>query len=314
MSWRVLITAPYFQRALDRFGPPLEAEGVELVVPEVTERLEEAELLPLVGDVDGAICGDDHFTRAVLAEAPRLRVICKWGTGIDSIDADACRDLGIALRNTPGAFTDPVADTVMGYVVCFARRLVDLDREMKAGSWRKLTGAALRELVLGIIGVGAIGKAVTRRARAFGMSVLGTDIVPMPDAFVAETGIEMTSRDDLLARADIVSVNCTLNPTSDRMMDAPAFARMKRGAVLINTARGPIVVQRALEEALLAGHLSGAALDVFEEEPLPAGSRLRTMPNVLLSPHGSNSSPAAWDAVHERTVAMLLEELRRRSS
>jgi D-3-phosphoglycerate dehydrogenase len=178
---------------------------------------------------------------------------------------------------------------------------------MKTGQWEKIPGRALSESTLGVVGVGNIGKAVTRRARAFGMQVFGNDIVEIDHVFITETGIQMTSLEDLLARADFVSINCDLNPTSQHLMNAETFAQMKPSAVLINTARGPIVHESALIEALQAGRLAGAALDVFEVEPLPLDSPLVKMDNVLLAPHNSNSSPAAWERVHWNTIRNLLD-------
>ena len=309
MSRKVLVSAPYIQPVLDRFRPAFAARNIELIVPAVLERLSEEALLELVGDIDGAICGDDQFTERVLDAAPRLRVIAKWGTGVDSIDLAACRHRGIAVRNTPGAFNEPVADTVLGYILSFARRHPEMDREMHAGRWHKLPGVALRECTLGVIGVGSVGKAVVKRAVAFGMRVLGNDLVPMPAEFLAATGVEMVARDDLLRRADFVSVNCNLNPTSLRLLGEESFRLMKETAVVINTARGRIIDEPALISALRSGRIAGAALDVFEAEPLPANSPLLGMDNVLLAPHNANSSPSGWEAVHENTVRNLLEEL-----
>src|SRR5262245_49388685 len=175
MTWRVMISAPYMLPVLEEFGSRLEAEGLELVTTQVRERLSEDELLPIVGTIDGAICGDDRFTERVLRRAPRLKVISKWGTGIDSIDTKAAARLGIRVYNTPNAFTDAVADTALGYIICFARRLPWMDQDIRRGLWAKPDAVSLRERVLGVVGVGNIGKAVTRRARAFGMTTLGTD-------------------------------------------------------------------------------------------------------------------------------------------
>ena len=311
MGWKVLVTAPYMQPVIDRFRPVFAENDVEIVVPPVNERFEEADLLPWLGDVDGVICGDDRFTERVLQAAPRLKVISKWGTGIDSIDQAACQRLGIAVRNTPNAFSEPVADTVMGYVLCFARNLLRLDRKMREGIWHKTTSRALRECTLGVIGVGNVGKVVVRRALAFGMRVLGNDIVEMPADFLAETGIEMVSKEDLLCQADFVSLNCDLNPTSYHLMDEPRFALMKPTAYLINTARGPIIDEPALVRALQEKRIAGVALDVFEVEPLLEDSPLRQMDNVLLAPHNANSSPEAWEQVHQNTIRNLLEVLER---
>ncbi|MCA9965408.1 MAG: phosphoglycerate dehydrogenase [Anaerolineales bacterium] len=311
MSYKVLISAPYLQPHLDRFRPIFAANDIELFVPPVEERFEEEDLLLWMGDIDGVICGDDRFTERVLEASPRLKVISKWGTGIDSIDKAACQRLGIALCNTPNAFSEPVADTVFGYMLAFVRRQPWMDRAMKGGTWQKINGRSLRECTLGIIGVGDVGKAVARRAPAFGLRLLGHDLVDMPAEFIAETSIEMVSREELLRQADFVSVNCDLNPTSYHLMNDSTLALMKPEAVLINTARGPIVEEAALIRALQSGQIGGAALDVFEFEPLPADSPLRQMDNVLLAPHNANSSPLAWERVHENSINNLLRELYR---
>jgi D-3-phosphoglycerate dehydrogenase len=310
MKYTVLFTAPYMIPFVGRFKPVFDKYDIELIVPDVRERMEEADLLHYAGQFDGAICGDDRYTaRVIEACAPRLKVISKWGTGIDSIDAEACSRHSITIGRTPNAFTTPVADTVLGYMLAFARRQPWMDREMKSGKWEKIPGITLSECTLGVIGVGNIGKAVTRRARAFGMKVYGNDIVDIDHVFITETGIEMTSLEDLLSNSDFVSVNCDLNPTSHHLMNSDTFALMKPNAVLLNTARGPIVEEKALLEALQAKRIAGAALDVFEHEPLPADSPLLKMDNVLLAPHNSNSSPAAWERVHWNTIRNLLEGL-----
>jgi D-3-phosphoglycerate dehydrogenase len=306
----ILFSAPYMIPFLPRFRPELESYGLELIVPEVHERLGEADLLRYAGQFDGAICGDDHYTARVLeACAPRLKVISKWGTGIDSIDQAACARLGIKIGRTPNAFTLPVADTVLGYMLAFVRRLPWMDRAVKSGVWDKIPGQSLSECTLGVVGVGAIGKAVIRRARAFGMRLLGADIVEIDHVFIAETGVQMTDLDTLLAESDFVSLNCDLNPTSFHLITTRTLGLMKPTGVLINTARGPVVDEPALVATLQAGQIGGAALDVFEVEPLPADSPLLKMDNVMLAPHNANSSPAAWERVHANTIRNLLEGL-----
>ena len=310
MKYQVLFTAPYMIPFVDRFKPIFDKYELELIVPDVQERMEEADLLRYAGQFDGAICGDDRYTlRVIEACSPRLKVISKWGTGIDSIDAQACSRYSIKIGRTLNAFTTPVADTVLGYMLAFARRHPWMDKEMKSGKWEKIPGKALSELTLGVIGVGNIGKAVTRRARAFGMQVYGTDIIDVDHVFITETGIEMTSLQNLLSQSDFVSINCDLNPNSHHLMNSDTFALMKPTAVLINTARGPLVEEAALIEALQAKRIAGAALDVFEVEPLPLDSPLLKMENVLLAPHNSNSSPSAWERVHWSTIKNLLDGL-----
>ncbi|MDP3244336.1 MAG: phosphoglycerate dehydrogenase [bacterium] len=311
-KWKVLISAPYFQPVVDRFMPVFTENEIEVVVPKVNERLSEEELLKYVGDIDGAICGDDRFTDKVMALSPRLKVISKWGTGIDSIDQKAAALRGIAVRNTPNAFTDPVADTTLGFILNFARQITWSDQEVKKGNWEKIPSVSLREWTIGIIGVGNIGQAVARRLKAFGARVLGNDIKTISEDIINKLGIEMTNLDQLLIESDIIILHCDLNPTSHHIINEAQIAKMKPAVHIINTARGPLIDEVALVNALQAGKIAGAALDVFENEPLPPDSPLRSFPRVILASHNANSSPAAWERVHQNTVKNLLEELKNR--
>lgn len=309
--YTILMSAPYILRYLDRFEPILKDYGLEVIAPkEVIERMDESDLLKHAGEFDGAICGDDRYTARVLnACFPRLKVLSKWGTGIDSIDQETCSQLGIQVYRTPNAFTLPVADTIFGYMLAFARRHPWMDSDMKAGRWDKIPGRSLSECSLGVIGVGRIGKAVVRRARAFGMQVLGTDIIAIDPDFILENCLEMTDLHDLLRRADFVSLSCDLNPSSLHLINKKTLSLMKRSAILINTSRGPVVDEVALTEALQRRQIAGAGLDVYEIEPLPPESPLLTLDNVLLAPHNANSSPAAWERVHVNTIRNLLTGL-----
>lgn len=304
----IFISAPYMLPFLDRFLPILNHYELDVITPEnVNERMEEEDLLSYAGQFDGTICGDDRYNERVLnACVPRLKVISKWGTGIDSIDQKTCQQLGITVWRTPNAFTLPVADTVMGYILAFARRQPWMDLSVKAGKWEKIPGHSLSESTLGVIGVGRIGKAVMRRARSFGMRLLGNDIIEIAPDFISENGVEMTNLEDLLVQSDYVSLCCDLNPTSRYLINHHTLSLMKPSAILVNTARGLVVDEQALIEALQAKRIGGAALDVFEIEPLPQDSPLKQIDNVLLAPHNANSSPAAWERVHLNTVRNLL--------
>ena len=306
----VLVSAPYMIPYLDRFRPILEKYGLDLIVPEVEERLEENELLDYAGQFDGTICGDDRYNRRVLqACSPRLKVVSKWGTGIDSIDNEACEELGIMLGNTPNAFTNAVADSVMAYILAFARQSPWMNQAMKNGTWEKIPGRSLSECSLGVIGLGNIGKAVIQRAYPFEMTLYGNDIQDIDPGFIEQYQVEMVAFNELLAKADFVSVNCDLNPSSYHLMNEDSFNQMNPSSVLINTARGPIVDEKALVEALTGGKIAGAALDVYEFEPLPEDSPFRKLKNVMLAPHNSNSSPRAWENVHWNTIRNLLDGL-----
>jgi D-3-phosphoglycerate dehydrogenase len=305
-----MFSAPYMIPFLERFRPIFDRYNLDLIVPEVTERLNEQQILNYAGSFDGTICGDDHYTARVLnACSPRLKVISKWGTGIDSIDSKTAHALDIQVYRTLNAFTVPVADSVMGYILAFARRQPWMDRDVKAGRWEKLPGKSLSECTLGVIGVGNIGKSVLERAQAFEMKTLGNDIVEIDPEFVNRSKVEMISLTDLLSQADFISVNCDLNSSSYHLIDQESLSKMKSTAVLINTARGQVVDELALISALQSGFIGGAALDVFEVEPLASDSQLRKMDNVMLAPHNSNSSPKAWERVHWNTIRNLLDGL-----
>src|SRR5512139_3167541 len=204
MTWKVLVTAPRAYQVLDRYRRELGAAdcAVEARVP--VERFEEHEMLPLVGDVDGIICGDDRITDKVLTAAPRLKVIAKWGTGIDSIDRDAASKRGIAVCNTPDAFSDPVADSVLGYVLLFARQLDRMAEDIRSGRWSHVPLRALSECTLGIVGFGHTGTAVARRAAAFRMRVMACDTRPDNGHIAESLGVRMAPLETLLAESDFV--------------------------------------------------------------------------------------------------------------
>lgn len=312
-KWKVLLSVPYLLPVLDEFQPLFDEHDIELVVTRNPELLTEPELLKLMPDIDGVICVDDHFTARVLEASPKLKVISKWGTGIDSIDPEAAKRLGIVVRNTPDAFSKGVADTAIGYMLMFARQLIPLDKDMKAGLWKKRDAVALHECTVGVIGVGNCGKATIRRLKPFGPRILGCDIEKIPQDFIDETGMEVATHEEVLRQSDFITLHCTLNPTSVRMIDEKQFAMMKPSAVIINAARGPLIVEAALVKALKDKTIAGAALDVFEVEPLPETSLLRTFDNVFLAPHNANASFAARDRVNKATVNNCLEELSRHS-
>lgn len=309
MPHKVLITAPYLLPFVEEYRPLLESQGCELIVAEVEERLSETELLPWVLDIEGAICGDDQWTDQVMAAAPQLKVLSKWGTGIDSIDQEAAKKRGIAIRNVPNAFSEPLADTIFGWMLWFARRLPEQVAMMRAGGWEKIPGQTLGESTLGVIGVGNVGKAVIRRARAFNMTILGTDITKVDEDFIKQHEVQMVSLEELLSRSDYVSLNCDLNPTSRYLIRSETLVLMKPSAVLMNSARGPVVKEADLIDHLQLEKLHGAALDVFEQEPLANDSPLRAMDNVILSAHNSNSSPEAWGNVHRRAIDNMMRVL-----
>jgi len=306
-QYTILLSAPYMLPYTDHFLPIFDQLGCDVIVPEVNERLSEEEILTYAGEFDGTICGDDRYSGKVIRQcAPRLKVISKWGTGIDSIEKSAADSLGIPVFRTTNAFTTPVSDSVLAYILAFSRKQPWLDRNVKRGKWKKITGKSLAESTLGVIGVGNIGKAVLKKAHAFNMRLLGNDIVPISRGFTKKYEVDMMRFEDLISQADFISINCDLNPSSRHLINKKMLALMKPSVVIINTARGSIIDEAALINALEDKKIAGAALDVFEIEPLPLDSPLLSMDQVMLAPHNSNSSPLAWEAVHWNTIRNLL--------
>ena len=302
----ILISAPYFQPVVDKYMHVFEQYNLKPIVPKVTERLEEHELLEVIHDIQGTICGDDRFTPKVLDAAKQLSVISKWGTGIDSIDKAYANQKNIQVFNTPNAFTNPVSDTVLGYILTFARQLHAMDTDVKKHIWEKRNLVSLYECTLGIIGLGNIGQAIARKASSFGIRILGHDPCEPPKEFLDSVSIELVSKDFLLSKSDFITLNCDLNDSSLHILSTIEFTNMAKKPYIINAARGPLIDEIALVKALKDGKIKGAALDVFEDEPLPPTSELRSLENVLLAPHNSNSSPDAWEKVHEQTLNNLL--------
>jgi len=308
-KFKVLISAHYLQRDIDLFRQDLLKHNIDFDMPDIKERLSEEQLLEIIGDYDGVICGDDYFTAKVLDRAKRLKVIVKWGTGLDSIDLEYARKLNIPVLNTPNAFTDPVADSVMALVLAFARDVIRRDKLMKDGVWLKTQGHSLVNKTIGVIGFGNIGRAVAKRAMAFGMNVVANDIRKISEDAIEEYGAKLVSKDDLLKKSDYVSLNCNLNETSYHLITKKEFKLMRPEAVIINTARGPLIKDDDLIWALENKIIAGAGLDVFENEPVPIDSPLLRMHNVILSPHSANTSPEHWMMVHKNSLKKLIEGL-----
>ncbi len=309
MKHRILVTCPQMQATIDRYRDMFKQHEIEVEAPPLVQQMSESELLEIIDRFDGVIAGDDPFTSRVLEKGTRLKAIAKWGIGVDAIDLDAARRFGIRVSNTPDVFADEVADVVTGYIILLARQLHRLDRSVRDGGWLKVTGMSLREKTLGVVGVGSIGRAVTLRGIALGMLPVGHDISAPPAAFQQTTGIRMLSLDQLLAESDFISLNCNLTNWNRHMLGHRQFGMMKTGAFVVNTGRGALIDEAALAEALRDGRVAGAALDVFETEPLPADSPLRAFDNCIFGTHNSSNTVEAVQRVNDLAIRNLLEDL-----
>jgi len=314
----------------DRYGN--ESHGLELeqeLVAAVTDldvRLlgrastSEDDLIEAARDADAMLVSTrEAVTRRVLQNIPRVKVISRYGVGLDNVDLDAAAEAGIVVTHYPGYCTSEVADHALAMILALNRRIVEQDRALREGSWvehgpatrRILRGPIqpLREQTLGIVGFGRIGQAVAARARPFNMTLLAADPYLDPEVMVA-AGVEPVSLPDLLRRSDIITLHAPLTPETRGIIDAAALALMKPAAVLVNTARGPIIDLPALAEALQEGRIGGAALDVVDPEPLPADSPFYRMPNVILTPHSAYYSERSVDVVRRETLLEALQVLR----
>lgn len=296
MKYNVLITAPPILPKVENYQELFNSKGIMAITPDfhVVESLSSNELNRLLPDIDAILCGDDDLNAEVLEKATKLKVISKWGTGIDSIDSDAAKRLGKKVFRVKDIFSAPVADTVMSYLLIFSRRILQKDALVREDSWSKVTSYTLSEKTLGIVGLGHIGRTLAKRAEAFDMNILYTDIKR-----VDTSGIKVTevSLETLLQESDFISIHCDLNKSSYRMFNKAQFEVMKKDAIIINTARGTIINELDLINAIEGKLIGGAALDVFENEPLPPDNRLKYLKNVFLSPHNSNASPDVFNKV-----------------
>lgn len=305
MSFKVLITCPPMLGMIESLASAFEREGMVITAPRVVQILPEAELKQLVPEHDGWIIGDDPATRAVFTagKAGRLRAAVKWGIGVDNVDFDACKDLGIPITNTPNMFGGEVADVAMGYVIALARETFQIDAGVRSGGWPKPRGMSLAGKTMALIGYGNIGKSVARRALAADMKVIAYDPTAHDESSLA--AVQRAEWPGRLGEADFIVITAALTPSSHHMLDARTLAAVKPNVRVVNVGRGPIIHEASLVDALKSGSVYSAALDVFETEPLPMDSYLRAHPRCVFGSHNSSNTA---DAV-ARTSTIAIEKL-----
>jgi phosphoglycerate dehydrogenase-like enzyme len=285
---RVLIAAREVVLVQDRYRDVLEAAGLELVFPDPgrPDQLSEDELLAALEGVEATVAGSEPYTARVLAAHPQLRVIARVGVGYDAVDVATATARGVAVTIAPGTNHGSVAEHTFALMLGFTRHLPARHQGVATSGWPRFISLPLRGRTLGLAGLGRIGKAVAVRAAAFEMRVLAYD--PFPDRTFCHTyGITLVPFEQLLAESDFLSLHLPLTPQTRHIINRETLAKMKPGAVLVNTSRGGLVCEAELMVALREKKLGGAALDVFETEPLPADHPLRAMPDVVLTPHAA---------------------------
>lgn len=292
----------------------LRAAGHDVRLHDADDPPSRDALLRLASGAEGivSLLSDRVDTELLDAAGPSLRVVANYAVGLDNVDLDACRARGVAVAHTPGVLSEATADLAWALLLAVARRVVEGHRLVASGRWRgwsplQLLGTSLHGRTFGVVGLGRIGTAAARRARGFGMDVV-YHARSRNEAAEAETGARRVPLPELLAVSDVVSLHCPLTEATRHLIDADALARMKPSAILVNTARGEVVDEAALVDALANGRLAGAGLDVFEREPR-IHPRLPALPNAVLAPHLGSATVSTRDAmaalVSDAVVAVL---------
>lgn len=305
---RVLVTARIFGHLSDEGFEIFRRRGIELAPnPYRGKGLSEGQLLELIGEVDGLLTGVDQVTRRVIEKANKLKVISKFGTGVDNIDIEAASNKGIIVTNAPNVNSESVADMTFALIFAIARRVPFAFERVKKGEWPLIVGTEVYGKSIGLIGLGQIGRRVAKRASGFGMRILAYETSP-DETFIKEIGVRLVSLQSLLREADIVSIHVPLTEQTRRLIGREEFNMMKASAFLINTARGGIVDEDALYDALQSNRIAGAGFDVLQSEP-PKDLKLAGLDNCVLTPHISPFTKEAIEGAEQLSAQNIIDVL-----
>lgn len=305
----VLVTSTSFGKDDPSLKTELEAAVGKVIYNPTGKPLSSQDLSRMLPGVDGFIAGLDTIDAAALQAADRLKVIARYGVGLDNVDLSAARERNIIVTNTPGANSASVAELAVGFMLCLARQIPAAVQAARGGNWPRLPGLSLKGKTVGLVGLGAIGKAVALRLKGFECRLLAFDPFPNRE-FATANGVELVDLSTLCANSDFISLHLPLTDETRNMVNAEFLAGTKKGAFLINTARGELIDEAALEVALRSGHLRGAALDVFIQEPPAPNHPLLAMPQVLVTPHFAAHADDATNAMGRMSMADCLAVLR----
>jgi D-3-phosphoglycerate dehydrogenase len=290
----------------------LRPAGIEIV--SFKEKRSPEELAELVRDADAVIAQFAPVNAEVVNAMTKAKAIVRYGIGYDNVDCAAARERGIPVCNIPDYCIDEVADHTLAFILAMSRQVVPNALHVREGRWGLATlltaMSSLKHLTIGIVGFGRIGREVVRRLLAFKAKVMVFDPVVAAEEIAGAGAVAASSFDELLAQSDIVSPHCPSNAKTKQMFNAAAFAKMKPGSIFINVGRGDLADSAAVTEALQSGKLAGAALDVFDPEPIPAEHPIRTMPNVILAAHIASASPPAVKTLRETAARIALQAVR----
>ena len=306
---KILVTPTSFSRYDYSLAKKLENTVGSVIYNNTGKPLSERELIPLVADIDGFIAGLDDITSNVIKAAKNLKVIARYGTGVDRVDLKAAKEAGIYVTNTPGANSVSVAELAIGLAITAARNILEGNNGIKKGTWPRLSGTTLSGKTFGIIGLGSIGKEVAKRLRAFGLKLIAYDIF-FDKEFLKEYRIESVDLKSLFSKSDFISLHIPVSGDTVNIINRESLARMKKGSILINTARGELVDEDALYESLVSGHLKAAALDAFKKEPPDEDNKLLSLSQIITTPHIGAATDNASDEMTKISIDECLAVLR----
>ena len=311
MKFNILITAFPFVNEYKRLRKLFINSNFNIKVVKTTQSLKEKDLLKLVENIDGILCGDDEINEKVLKKANKLKVLSKWGTGIDSIDLEACKKLNIKVYNTPGAFTESVATQALALILNFNRKILQNHNNIQKGIWNKLEGLTLVKKNIGIIGLGNIGLRIAELLVPFNSKVFGNDIKKISKKKLKKFKISFKSKNFIYQKSDIIILATDLNDTTKHLINSKLSKLIKSKPLIINIARGPIIEEKALIFLLQKKIIKGACLDVFEYEPLTKRSKLTKFNNVILTSHNAFNTKDEVNKVHLNTYKNLISGLKK---
>jgi len=306
-TMKILATPRSYGKTDPELFDILEKAGFDVIRNSTGRTFSKAEMIEKMADCDGVIVGTDPLDKDVIAASAHLKAIAKYGTGVDNIDLEEAKARGIKVSVTAGANSDAVADCAFAMMLACARKLLIIDRECRNKNWKKITTTDVSGATLGIVGLGAIGKLMVPRAKGFNMKVIAYDPF-WPEEFASSNGVEQRSLEELFAEADFISLHVPLMPSTRHMIGKELLALMKPGAFLINCARGELTDENALLDALEAGQIAGAGIDVFEQEP-PEDPRWYSLENVILGSHCAASTTGASHNMGRMATANIIRDL-----
>ncbi|MEP6757241.1 MAG: phosphoglycerate dehydrogenase [Chthonomonadales bacterium] len=300
---RTLVTARAFWVSGEEAAKTLKDAGWEVVHSPNAGPLTEEELIPLLQDCDAVVASSDIYNAKVFAACPQLKIVSRCGVGTDSVNFDDAKQYNVRVANTPGMMTDAVADYTFALMLAVARKVPQSHNMMQSGGWGEFCGVLVCGRTIGLVGFGAIARGVAERAKGFGMKILAFD------PFVTEppAGVKMVTLDRLLAESDFVSLHFPSTPETRGFFNIEKLKQMKRSAYLINTARGAVINEPDLLNALNNGTIAGAAIDVYCVEPYPADGPLRSAPNLILTPHNAFNAVEAAAAMSLKSAQNVVE-------